>query len=507
MRPMQQDFILTLMVAFRKLTDSFIKYNFLFLILIVILGVVCRFYRFNNPIADWHSWRQADTSAVSRNLLQSGFDLLHPTYDDISNIQTGKDNPKGYRYVEFPIYNFFQAGLYKIFGLLTLEEWGRIVSIIFSLAGSIFMYLLVKKRSGRLPAFAVVFFYTLLPYNIYYSRAILPDTAMVTSSLGGIYFLDKFTTLKLEHSNFKAFLVLTLSVIFMASALLFKPYAIFYFLPLAALVFTEFRWRTLKIWELYLFFMLTLLPIIWWRKYMLSYPEGIPANLWLLNGNGIRFRPSFFRWIFYERIIKLICGYSGSIFFIAGFPQIWKDKHNMLFLLSFPLSALLYVIVFATGNVQHDYYQIVIMPSVALLLGFGLVWIYNLISRYTVGRGVWLYAPTIVSILIVAISFGFSWYQVKDYFNINNWSIISAGKAVDRLIPKNALIVAPYNGDTSLLYQTKRKGWPSFEHSLPELIKMGASYLVLVNPNPADYELGKTYKIVSSSKDYVLFKL
>ena len=42
-----------------------LKIALVFLILLV--GLLLRLYRFDNPIADWHSWRQADTSAVSRN--------------------------------------------------------------------------------------------------------------------------------------------------------------------------------------------------------------------------------------------------------------------------------------------------------------------------------------------------------------------------------------------------------------------------------------------------------
>ena len=96
-----------------------------FLILIFLLGFVVRLYRFNGPVADWHSWRQADTSSVSRNFVNKGFDLLHPTYQDLSNVPSGLDNPNGYRFVEFPIYNVLQAGGYEIFPKLTLEEWGR----------------------------------------------------------------------------------------------------------------------------------------------------------------------------------------------------------------------------------------------------------------------------------------------------------------------------------------------------------------------------------------------
>ena len=100
-----------------------------------------------------------------------------------------------------------------------------------------------------------------------------------------------------------------------------------------------------------------------------------------------------------------------------------------------------------------------------------------------------------------------SWLQVRDYFNINNRSIVIAGEAIDRMIPKDAKIIANYNGDTSFLYQTKRKGWASFEKPLPEMITMGADYLALANPTKVDEGLGQTYKIIKKTKDYLLLDL
>src|SRR5437868_11096253 len=91
------------------------KLQIILLTLILLIGFTARLYRFNNPIADWHSWRQVDTSAVSRNFVKYGFDVLHPRYDDISNIQTGYDNPQGYRFVEFPFFNIFYSAFYIIF--------------------------------------------------------------------------------------------------------------------------------------------------------------------------------------------------------------------------------------------------------------------------------------------------------------------------------------------------------------------------------------------------------
>ena len=70
------------------------------LLLILFIGFLFRLYRFDNPIADWHSWRQVETSAVARTFATDGFDLLHPRMVNLSNVQSGLDNPQGYFFVE-----------------------------------------------------------------------------------------------------------------------------------------------------------------------------------------------------------------------------------------------------------------------------------------------------------------------------------------------------------------------------------------------------------------------
>jgi len=108
------------------------KLDYFILSTILIIAFIFRLYKINTPLADLHSWRQADTASVARNYVKNGIDLFHPVYDDLSNVQSGIDNPNGYRMVEFPIYNAIVAILYKIFPIFTLEIWGRLTTIIFS---------------------------------------------------------------------------------------------------------------------------------------------------------------------------------------------------------------------------------------------------------------------------------------------------------------------------------------------------------------------------------------
>jgi hypothetical protein len=481
-----------------NLNKHFSKLVLVALLVILAGGFLLRLYKFNGPVADWHSWRQADTSSVSRNFVSGGFDLLHPRFDDLSNVPSGiYDNPQGYRFVEFPIYNVFQAGLFMTFGHLTLEEWGRLVTILCSLASALFLYLIVKKRQGLLAGLLATFFFVFLPFNIYYSRTILPDPLMVTFILGAIYFFDVWLG---TNSKLKSLAFFILTCIFSEGAFLIKPFAGFFMLPMAYLAFEKYGLMLIKKWQLWLLAIVALLPFGAWRIWMQQYPAGIPQSWWLFNGNGIRFKGAFFQWLFGQRIGEMILGYWGLVIF--GLGLVFAQKKHYLFFVSFLVSSVIYFFVVATGNVQHDYYQIPIIPSIAIFLGIGSAFLINpakeLVSKYIT-----------IPILVIALlfMFAFSWFAVRAFYDIDNPAIIVAGEAVDSLTPKNAKVIANYNGDTTFLYQTKRNGWASFEKSLPVMIGMGANYLALVNPTPADINLGKTYRIIAQTPQYIIFDL
>ena len=74
-------------------------------IVLLFLGLLVRLYKLDSPIADWHSWRQADTASVTRIYADEGLNMLLPRYYDISKIQTGFINIYGYRMVELPLFN------------------------------------------------------------------------------------------------------------------------------------------------------------------------------------------------------------------------------------------------------------------------------------------------------------------------------------------------------------------------------------------------------------------
>lgn len=464
---------------------------------ILLGGFIVRLYHFSYPVADWHSWRQADTSAVSRNFVREGFDLLHPKFDDLSNVPSGiYDNPEGYRFVEFPIYNVLQAGGFVLFDKFNLEEWGRLVSIFSSILSVLLLYFLVSRYSTKTIGLFSAFFFAFLPFNIYWSRTILPDSTVITTTLSGLLFFDLWIR-NYDKKNLRKFFYFFLSAIFLALALLLKPFAIFFFLPVAWTAFQKWGIYLFKKKEIILLSILFLTPWILWRSWSIQFPAGVPQSGWLFNEGNIRFKGSYFHWIFAERIAGLILGSWGLIIFAFGF--LTKNKS---YFYSFLLASLFYLVVVARGNVQHSYYQIPIIPGIAIFLALGTNFLLNPPKVYFSKI---LTVPLLIMSLL--FMFAFSWFEVRDYYNIQDPAVTSAGLAVQRLTPKDSKIIAPYDGDTTLLYLSNRKGWPSFSKPTEELKKLGADYLVLVHTKDSDFELGKIYRIMEATPDYIIFDL
>ena len=163
------------------------KLEYILLSIILIFAFLVRLYKINNPIADWHSWRQADTASVSRTFVEKGINLLYPRYHDVSSIQTGIFNPEGYRFVEFPVFNAVHAFLASGFPSLSLEIWGRLVSIFSALASTVFIFLIGKKLMGKRAALLAASFFAFIPYNIYFTRVILPEPMATTFVLASLW--------------------------------------------------------------------------------------------------------------------------------------------------------------------------------------------------------------------------------------------------------------------------------------------------------------------------------
>lgn len=461
------------------------------LVVILILGFTLRLYKVSNPIADWHSWRQADTSAVTRNFEKYGINLLYPKFDDFSDVSgSGRFNPNGYRFVEFPLFNLLHLLIHQILPGENIEFSGRITSNLAATTSGLLLFFLMRRKSNYTVGILSAFLYLTIPYNIYFTRVILPDPLMVTLFLLTLNIYDIF--LQKKHRRY-----LWLTGIVGACAVLVKPVALFFLLPITVMQYKKLGKKIFSSSEFYIFYTILLLPFSIWRLWSYFHPEGVPASKWLLNGNGIRFKPSFFQWIFGVRIGTLILGKWGVWPFLVGVTE------SSGYILAMLTGSLLYLIVFATGNVQHDYYQLPIIPSIAAAMAFGIWKVWH--SQKIFWRK--LLSRTIL-IFSIGCMLGFGWYDIRGMYQINNWSIVKAGQELDRIAPKDAIVIAPYQGDTAFLYQTNRAGFAYLYKPIKDMIdRFHASYYISVNYDDDTNELMKKYTIVEKNPEFVILKL
>ena len=194
--------------------------------------------------------------------------------------------------------------------------------------------------------------------------------------------------------------------------------------------------------------------------------------------------------MFAERLGNLILGYWGLIPFGLGVAKN-KEWISRLWL----IGALFYLIIVATGNVQHDYYQILLLPVIAVYTAKGFAYL--------------LRQSLVLAFVSFVFMLAFSWFTIRTYYWINHPEIVEAGREADKILPPDAKVIASYNGDTTFLYQTNRQGWPiGFE--IDKKIKMGATHYVTISPTDNDGEtkdLASRYTVLVRNDTYAIIDL
>jgi hypothetical protein len=332
-----------------------------------------------------------------------------------------------------------------------------------------------------------------LPYNVYYNRVFMPDPTFVALSIISMFWCVMWV--KTDKSRYGIALMITFAL-----AMLVKPYAIFMSIPLAYWVLRNWGLATFKKPLVYLVALGSLLPLALWRYHFSLHPEGSFASTWLLNGDGIRFKGAFFRWLIFDRLNRLIFATGGFALFIAGLFTSHLKKNTSIFFV-WTLAILLYMTVFAKGNVNHDYYQLpIVAPGVVLI-------IIGASSLINLGKNMWqkfINFGLAGSLLVLSLALG--WFEVRGFFNINNPAIVEAGKKVDEITPKDAIVIAPYQGDPSFLYQTNRHGWPVGGDAEKRMAD-GATYYVTTSKEDEYARLKSTYTLVYETDSYAIIHL
>lgn len=486
------------------------KLEYFLLSIVLILSFILRLYKINSPLADWHSWRQADSAAVIRNLATEGFDPFRPRRDNlIPTSAKNLPNPHRYFFEDFPLaYDVYPALLYKVFGVK--EKFARLTSVTFSLGAIVSLFLLVKLMINFRVAILSVLFFSILPFSIYYSRTVMQEPALVFYLVTAVYFLARWLIGKKGDKKQQFFFLA--SALLYALSLLTKVYSLF-FLPLFVYLFWQKDGlKIIKKNYFYGYFIIAFFPFVIWWLWLLQHPEGLPYSTWLLNEGNIRFKGAWFYWLFAERVGKIILGYWGLALFTLGL--VVRSKTEKHFFHLWFLCVVLFFVVFAKGNVTHDYYQYLFLPVASVFLAKGSYFLLTA-PKQILNK----FLCCLLFVVCTLFMLAFSWYFVRSFYDIKG-GVDLAGVAVNKLTPKESLVVAGDGADPTLLYNTHRIGWAvgfgslleNSAETINELKKQGADFYVTTKVGELkNSDFGRfmyqNFSVVEETNQFVLFNL
>lgn len=484
----------------------------LLLLAVLLLTLAVRLYHLGAPLVGRHTWRQTDTAAMARNFFENGYQLLYPQID-------WGGNAAGYVETEFQFYTFLVAILYKLFGFG--EHWGRLVSALFSVVTAYFLYLLVRKHVDGKSALWASLFFGLLPLNIYYGRAFMPEATMLMGSVAGMYFFSQW----LDSGQWRYWL---LSVLSIGLACLVKIPCLYLFLPLLSLAFLKFGWGAVRKPLVWLYFPCVLMLVGAWyyHAHQILHHYGLTFGIWEYSsdkwGNwGLLFSGRFLVRLLVNRLAFWHFATFGFIIFVAGILAKRRTSPERLF--DYWLAAVvIYFAIVAKGNFVHEYYQLpIVLPACAFM---GKLYGRYLFPALLPGgiRSLKQHAATVtLALLLVGFLATSRWIYLQHYMIYEDPAAsheLALGRAVQSATPPGSLLVAVDNLDPSLLYHTHRKGWHATPEDLtPAFLQgksaAGASYLVGLHKDfskaqqPPLRSLLRRYPVIANNDRFFIVKL
>lgn len=359
-----------------------------------------RLYHINQPPLDFHPIRQYHSANIARGYYFETLESIPEWRKQVAAINKQRQITYEPRILE----RAASFG-YRIFGGEYL--WiPRTLSSAFWVIGGVFLYLIaVKIMSGGAALFSTVF-YLFLPYGISASRSFQPDPLMIMMLLVSLFLILRyFETL----SIFRLLIAAAIS----ALAILIKPMCIFLifgtFVSLG--IYKQGIRRSVISNNFLIFTVVSFLPafayyvyVVMTRHIMLNDPiialQSLPKY---------SFRPhlilSLSFWKVWLTMIGRVVGYIPLIGAILGFLMFKKGLSRTL-LIGLCIGYFIYGLVFTHHMVTHDYYQLQLIPVVALSLGpIGALIINRLTTQI---RNRWRIAVFVILLPAIVFSISFN---------------------------------------------------------------------------------------------------
>jgi hypothetical protein len=464
-------------------------------LLCALLGAsaLLKLYHLTAPALDWHSWKQVTTLAKARYIYRDGLiSFFVPRVD----LFTGVDLDSNKGFAEVPILHLLMACGYWLIG--GEAEWvGRAWGIVFSLAGGLYLAALVR---GRLPSFAAAValaVYAFSPMDTYFHRTLITDVPMTAMSIMGMYHFVRW----MEDGRPRDAVGCAVGTAFAA---LFKPYALYLGVAYVWVILRSEGWRGLFRPGHLAIGAASVAPIAAWLAYgYLDFADkpGVGRNLTasteLLGSWRELFDGDYYAALWARLGDFALTPFVALVFLAAALGALWATVRAAArrpggagrsrrlavpsaglwtrpwpdWLVGWWLGIVVYLVVVRRGNHEHDYYQMCLLPALAVGAGLGVEAWWRWIARPGRARRPrwksWRW-PQWATVALAVVSLAYAELQAYHKHKLALDSLV-AGRAVAAVRQDDEKTLVYELGGLrhqQILYYTGGRGW-----LLPEDLK------------------------------------
>lgn len=431
-----------------------------------------------------HVWRQMDTSRAIRAFREEGVDLLRPVVSWMGTWRVVV--------LECPLPQAAAALLQRSLGTESLAAARSVFFASFLLAAAA-LHLALKAAAGESLARWATLVFLATPLAQHYSRALVVDLFAIGAGLLAF----SLAALGLVRRSVAP---VALAALVAIPAALVKAPVLFPLVPPLLLLASVSRDRGL-VCRAALLGLLPLGAFVLWRfhaeavnssapdwSFIPDYHRMTNMGRWYFGSLAQRVDPAALKTLA-ARIPGAVAGPAGAALLVLS-PALLPFHAGRRAVLAWLAGGALYVLVFWNLNVVHDYYQLALLPAVALLLALPL----QLLASRPARRGPppWA-APLALLGLVAAVNVRWADRHLYAVPPVG----LAFGEVVRALTPDDALVVAVKDDVDPrcplLLEPSRRDGWSVREEFLASALvlrlrSLGATHLAWVHrgePSPA----------------------
>ncbi|MCX6710091.1 MAG: glycosyltransferase family 39 protein [Candidatus Woesearchaeota archaeon] len=358
-----------------------IKWSWVVLALILLLGFYFRAYHIDYPVIGYHNWKEVHHLSEARNYVLDGFSkdgLFMPHYDD----NTFGENPYGLHSDTFPLVQIMGAVIFRIFGY---KLWmARMISIIFNLGAVLMFYLLIKQLFKKYDkkeelSLTCAFLAAINPLLVFFSHNFDDINPALFFMLGCAFLYAKWVdeqkgwqlALAALFGGFATVLKYTFGIIAVPILITF-PYK---------KVFSALKkyWKSLAVSALMILVCLSWIP---YASYMNKIHQGMSysaveiVKMKVTWGNiPLLFSQDFLVPVLLSPNSYVADNYSkiGFTFAALGFVLLlifWKKGFGNKFMSAYFIAFILFIVVGSDTLRGHSYHQYPIAPLIIFLMAY-----------------------------------------------------------------------------------------------------------------------------------------